>query len=45
LAREADVSKGFASAVENGHNQPSGKVLLKLAKALGASVDYLPATR
>lgn len=41
LASEAGVSKGFVSAVENGHNQPSGKVLLKLAKALGASVDYL----
>ena len=41
LAQEAGVSKGFVSAVENGHNQPSGKVLLKLAKALQASVDYL----
>lgn len=41
LANEAGVSKGFVSAVENGHNQPSGKVLLKLARALGASVDYL----
>lgn len=41
LATEAGVSKGFVSAVENGHNQPSGKVLLKLAKALSASVDFL----
>src|SRR5688500_5842495 len=41
LATEAGVSKGFVSAVENGHNIPSGKVLLKLGKALGASVDYL----
>lgn len=41
LAQEAGVSKGFLSAVENNHNQPSGRVLLGLAKALGASVDYL----
>lgn len=41
LASQADVSKGFVSGVENGHNQPSGKVLLKLARALGASVDFL----
>ena len=41
LASEAGVSKGFVSAVENGHNQPSGRVLLKLAKALQASVDFL----
>jgi transcriptional regulator with XRE-family HTH domain len=41
LAQEAGVSKGFLSAVENNHNQPSGRVLLGLAQALGASVDYL----
>src|SRR6478736_9313583 len=41
LANEAGVSKGFMSAVENGHNTPSGKILLKLGRALGASVDYL----
>jgi transcriptional regulator with XRE-family HTH domain len=41
LAKEAGVSKGFLSAVENNHNQPSGRVLLHLAQALGASVDYL----
>jgi transcriptional regulator with XRE-family HTH domain len=41
LAQEAGVSKGLLSGIENGHNQPSGKVALKLANALGASVDYL----
>src|SRR5207247_10508813 len=41
LANEAGVSKGFVSAVENAHNQPSGKVLLNLARALGASVDFI----
>jgi transcriptional regulator with XRE-family HTH domain len=41
LAKEAGVSKGFLSAVENNRNQPSGRVLLSLAQALGASVDYL----
>ncbi|MCK6533070.1 MAG: helix-turn-helix domain-containing protein [Polyangiaceae bacterium] len=41
LAQEAKVSKGFLSTVEKGDSQPSGRVLLGLAKALGASVDYL----
>jgi len=41
LAREAEVSKGFLSAVENNRNHPSGRVLLRVAQALGASVDYL----
>jgi len=41
LAREAGVSKGFLSAIENEKNHPTGKMLLKLARALGASVDYL----
>lgn len=41
LAKEAEVSKGFVSAVENDRNQPSGRIVLRLARALGASVDYL----
>lgn len=41
LAGEAQTSKSFLSTVENGRSQPSGKVLLRLAQALGASVDYL----
>jgi transcriptional regulator with XRE-family HTH domain len=41
LAKEAGVSKGFISAVENGHNQASGRILLRLARALGASIDFL----
>lgn len=41
LAEEAGVSKGLLSGIENGHNMPSGKVALKLANALEASVDFL----
>lgn len=41
LANETSVSKGFLSAIENDQNQPSGKILLKVSQALGASVDYL----
>ncbi len=41
LANEAGVSKGFLSELENGRNQPSGRILMKLSRALDASVDYL----
>jgi transcriptional regulator with XRE-family HTH domain len=41
LADAAGVSKGYLSGVENSRTQPSGPILLRLAKALGASVDYL----
>lgn len=41
LTAEAGVSKGYLSAIENGRNEPTGRVLLRLARALGASVDYL----
>jgi transcriptional regulator with XRE-family HTH domain len=42
LAKEAGLTKGFLSQVENGKApRPSGRVLLLLARALGASVDWL----
>lgn len=41
LAGEAGVTKGFLSQVENGKTQPTGKVLLRIARALGASTDWL----
>lgn len=41
LAAEAGVSKSFISEVENGASQPRGPVLVKIAAALQASIDYL----
>ncbi len=42
LAKEAGLTKGFLSQVENGKApRPSGRVLLALARALGASVDWI----
>lgn len=41
LADAAGVSKGFLSGVENDRAQPTGPILLKIATALGASVDFL----
>lgn len=41
LALEAGVTKGFISQVENGKTQPGGKVLFGIARALGASTDWL----
>jgi transcriptional regulator with XRE-family HTH domain len=38
---ESGVTKGFLSQVENGKTQPTGRVLLGVARALGASVDWL----
>lgn len=41
LAMEAQLTKGFISQVENKRTQPTGKVLLRIARALGASTDWL----
>lgn len=41
LAEETDISKGFLSDVENNKRNVSSEYLLRIANALGASVDYL----
>jgi len=41
LSQEAGISKGFLSDVENGKRDISSENLLKVANALGASLDYL----
>jgi transcriptional regulator with XRE-family HTH domain len=41
LAGESQLTKGYLSQVENGKAQPTGRVLLQIARALGASVDWL----
>lgn len=41
LAEKAQVSVSFLSEVENNHRAPGSKVLLRIADALGASLDYL----
>ena len=41
LATRAGVSKGFLSDVENNKRNLSARNLLRIANALGASVDYL----
>ncbi len=42
LAREAGVSQGYLSDLENGKKStPSGPILAKVAAALGTSTDYL----
>ncbi len=41
LAEKAKLSKGFLSDVENNKKNISSQFLLKIANALGASVDYL----
>ncbi len=41
LADKAGISKGFLSDVENDKRNISSENLLKVANALGASVDYL----
>lgn len=41
LAEAAGISKGFLSDVENNNKNISSQSLLRLANALGASVDYL----
>lgn len=41
LAEAAGISKGFLSDVENNNKNISSQSLLRIANALGASVDYL----
>jgi transcriptional regulator with XRE-family HTH domain len=41
LASRAGISKGFLSDLENDKRNVSSEYLLKIANALGASVDYL----
>jgi transcriptional regulator with XRE-family HTH domain len=41
LAEVTDISKGFLSDVENDKRNVSSEYLLRIANALGASVDYL----
>jgi transcriptional regulator with XRE-family HTH domain len=41
LAADAGLSKGFLSEVENDKRNLSAQNLLKIANALGASVEYL----
>ena len=41
LATTAGISKGFISEVENGKRNVSSQNLLRIANALGASVEYL----
>jgi transcriptional regulator with XRE-family HTH domain len=41
FAEKAGISKGFLSDLENGKRNVSSEYLLKIANALGASVDYL----
>jgi transcriptional regulator with XRE-family HTH domain len=41
LADAAEISVGYLSEVENGHRTPGAEILLRIANALGASLDYL----
>lgn len=41
LAERAGLSPTFLSEVENGHRTPGADALLRLAEAVGASLDYL----
>ena len=41
LAARSGISKGFLSDVENDKSSPGAEYLLRIANALGASVDYL----
>lgn len=41
LAEMTEISKGFLSDVENNKRNVSSEYLLRIANALGASVDYL----
>ncbi len=41
LAERAKISKGFLSDVENNKRNISSEYLLRIANALGASIDYL----
>jgi transcriptional regulator with XRE-family HTH domain len=41
LAKEAGISKGFLSDVENGNSEVSASKLMDVAKALSVTMDYL----
>ncbi|MDP9052152.1 MAG: helix-turn-helix domain-containing protein [Acidobacteriota bacterium] len=41
LAERTGISKGFLSDVENSKRNVSSEYLLRIANALGASIDYL----
>ena len=41
LATKAEISNGFLSDIENNKRNPSSDNLLRIANALGASLDYL----
>jgi transcriptional regulator with XRE-family HTH domain len=41
LASRASLSKGFLSEIENNKRKVGSEYLLRIANALGASVDYL----
>jgi len=41
LAQRAGVSLSFLSEIENDKRNPSGRVLLQIASALGTTMDYL----
>jgi|SRR5208282_100862 len=41
LANDAGMSKGFLSEVETGNRNPSAEYLLRIANALGVSLDFL----
>ena len=41
LARDAGVSKGFLSDIENGHRGVGAGKLNGIARALGVTIDYL----
>ena len=41
LAGAASISVTFLSELENDHRTPGARVLLRLAEALGVSLDYL----
>ncbi len=41
LAEKTRMSKGFISDLENGNRNVSSEYLLRIANALGASVDFL----
>ena len=41
LAEAADISKSFLSEIENDKRNVGAQILLRIANALGASVDYL----
>jgi transcriptional regulator with XRE-family HTH domain len=41
LAEHAGVSVGFLSELEHGKRNPSGRVLLRIATALGTTTDFI----